>query len=273
MESQAQDLLNEVKDGVNKLANEACSIDNMHLWNQVCKTDPAITHEIKLGKRKITSICAQSQRKRATELWGPYGQNWGVNNQKFTIIDVQLSNESKVCLYEAILYYPGGNFPITSSIEVLKEKEIWIGGQGTGKYRNVYNEDWAKKVSTDALTKGLSFIGFNADVFEGKFDDSKYVNELKKEKKSIPEQKINNESKTNVENVVQVFDAPKQDQVLWLYYEQCTDIELKNKINEHLNGDKSEKAKDAFIKMLDSREFDVNGRKARLNYGCTFKSS
>ena len=35
-----------------------------------------------------------------------------------------------------------------------------------------------KKVATDALTKGLSKLGFNADVFMGMFDDNKYVNKL-----------------------------------------------------------------------------------------------
>jgi hypothetical protein len=41
------------------------------------------------------------------------------------------------------------------------------------------DDDFFKKVATDALTKGLSKLGFNADVFMGKFDDNKYVNSLK----------------------------------------------------------------------------------------------
>ena len=38
-----------------------------------------------------------------------------------------------------------------------------------------------KKCSTDALTKGLSALGFNADVFLGKFDDNKYVAKMTQE--------------------------------------------------------------------------------------------
>ena len=34
-----------------------------------------------------------------------------------------------------------------------------------------------KKALTDAITKGLSYLGFNADVFLGMFDDNKYVSE------------------------------------------------------------------------------------------------
>ena len=37
------------------------------------------------------------------------------------------------------------------------------------------DDDCIKKVATDALTKGLSKLGFNADVFMGRFDDNKYV--------------------------------------------------------------------------------------------------
>jgi hypothetical protein len=43
------------------------------------------------------------------------------------------------------------------------------------------DSDGPKKATTDALTKLLSQLGFNADVFEGRFDDSKYVAELTEE--------------------------------------------------------------------------------------------
>ena len=36
-------------------------------------------------------------------------------------------------------------------------------------------------VSTDALTKGLSKLGFNADIFLGKWDDNRYVSQRKEE--------------------------------------------------------------------------------------------
>ena len=56
-------------------------------------------------------------------------------------------------------------FPIHSSIRYTVNGRI--------------DDDFAKKVATDALTKGLSKLGFNADVFLGLFDDNKYVNQLK----------------------------------------------------------------------------------------------
>ena len=45
-------------------------------------------------------------------------------------------------------------------------------------YGTRHDDDAVKKVATDALTKGLSRLGFNSDVFEGLFDDNKYVAEM-----------------------------------------------------------------------------------------------
>ena len=61
-----------------------------------------------------------------------------------------------------------GEFPITSSIKVAY---VTSGGKGYLKI----DDEYMKKLQTDALTKGLSFLGFNSDVFEGLFDDSRYV--------------------------------------------------------------------------------------------------
>ena len=142
--------------------------DNMKLWDSVCVTDPKVTKEVNVG-RKFTAICAQSQIKRATELWGPMGGVWAVNNENFKII-------GNYCIYTATLIYPSGVIGIHADIEIIFS---------SGKRKELYNDDFTKKVATDALTKGLSKLGFNADIFEGKFDDNKYVAELKAQKKTI----------------------------------------------------------------------------------------
>ena len=85
------------------------------------------------------------------------------------------------CIYTAILFSPSGEIPIHSNISTHVEKVVWEGNAKTDKKKLVVDEDYAKKVATDALTKGLSKWGFNADVFEGKFDDDKYVKSLEME--------------------------------------------------------------------------------------------
>jgi hypothetical protein len=47
--------------------------------------------------------------------------------------------------------------------------------------------DAGKKALTDGITKALSYLGFNSDVFMGKFDDNKYVQERAAEEKKAAE--------------------------------------------------------------------------------------
>ena len=130
------------------------------LWEEVCKTPPSQTKEVSLGGRKFNTIDAYRRIEKGTELWGPMGTDWGVKNEDYTKIT------EKTALYTAILFYPGGELPIMSDIELV---------YSSGKREGKFNEDWSKKISTDALTKGLSKLGFNADIFLGKFEDNKYV--------------------------------------------------------------------------------------------------
>lgn len=142
-------------------------MDNMELWNQVCETDPATTKQVAYGKRKFTAIDAQAQIKRATELWGPFGDKWSVTELDFAF---HVPEGSNYAVYHASLVYPLGEKK-QGRIYIYSDIEIYSNGK--------YNSDWTKKLATDALTKGLSKLGFNSDVFEGRFDDNKYVQEMK----------------------------------------------------------------------------------------------
>ena len=134
---------------------------NLELWEQVSRTNPAHTKPVSFG-RGFTAIDAHSQIMCATEAFGPIGKGWGY------------SAEYKVCIEEKIIIAyvtvwhtePRQSFGPICSIASLYNKK----GQ--------LDDDAGKKAMTDALTKGLSHLGFNADVFLGKFDDNKYVQKI-----------------------------------------------------------------------------------------------
>jgi len=141
--------------------------DNLKLWGSVDTTDPA--HTKKVNQRGgFTAIAAQSQVKKATEMFGPFGLRgcWGVKNEQFTTME-----DVGMVIYTATLWYGyndrTGEFPIHSSIKYHSNNRV--------------DDDFSKKVATDALTKGLSKLGFNADVFMGLFDDNKYVAKVNKQ--------------------------------------------------------------------------------------------
>ena len=143
--------------------------DNMSLWNSVCVTDPQHTKRVN-QRGGFTAIGAQSQIMEATKVFGPFGQGFGVSNEEFTSFDLE-----GLCLYKARLWYKLPSLR-ADNIETISEFPI----HSSIKYsvNGRVDDDFAKKVATDALTKGLSKLGFNADVFLGKFDDNKYVNQL-----------------------------------------------------------------------------------------------
>ena len=141
--------------------------DNMKLWNAVEKTNPKHTKKANVRGNNITAIAPQSQIKGATEQFGAYGATWGWESFQF---DYALLATTGIVIFKGEFYFPGGKFPISTSISVYKDGA-----------RTKPDADFAKKVETDALTKALSKLGFNADVFMGLYDDNKYVQEMNQE--------------------------------------------------------------------------------------------
>ena len=141
--------------------------DNLKLWDSVEKTDPYYTKDNSryhktsgLLLHKSTAINAAYQLKTATDQWGPYGSKWGLRKTNF---NYDLINITGMAIYTAEFYYPGGSFEITNSVSILV---------GPKKYAD---NDFAKKCETDTLTKALSKLGFNADIFMGEWEDEAYV--------------------------------------------------------------------------------------------------
>lgn len=153
--------------------------NNLELWNRVEKTDPKNTKDVRLGARKFKSVDPYSRFKVATKEFGSFGDGWGIRDENY-----DCSTLSGLCIYTAWLFYYNedgkeGGFPIKSSIVTHQSKQIWEAGKATGKYNSIPDEDFVKKVSTDALTKGLSMLGVSADIFMGKFEDEKYVSQMR----------------------------------------------------------------------------------------------
>jgi hypothetical protein len=135
---------------------------NLKIWDAVSITDPR--HTKKVNQRGgFTAISAHYQVMQATAQFGPIGIGWGYSNGE----------------------------PIFHDSLVIVPVTLWHGKRdntfgpvyGGAEWRNGtrLDSDAAKKAATDGLTKALSQLGFNADVFLGRFDDNKYVEELRKE--------------------------------------------------------------------------------------------
>jgi hypothetical protein len=141
--------------------------ENLKLWESVEKTDPAHTKKANVKGNNITSIKPQYQIYQATKQWGSYGIKWGFKSIHY---DTSLVDVNGLMIFKAVFYYPNGEF------ETINTISIWRDGAMTKP-----DDEWAKKVETDTLTKSLSKLGFNADIFMGRFDDLRYVEQMRNE--------------------------------------------------------------------------------------------
>lgn len=157
-------------------------IDNTALWQQVEKTPTAHVKNITGKAYQGNSPKPHYLVWKATETFGPAGIGWG-----FEIVDEKLLQGAQLepGFYEQIHM---------ARVRVWYE---WNGKRGqvehvgqtlfSGRRRNgtpFTDEDAPKKSVTDALVKALSMIGFAGDIFMGRYDDSKYVAELRQEEQA-----------------------------------------------------------------------------------------
>tara|TARA_R110002153_G_scaffold2175_2_gene10664 strand:+ start:1492 stop:2079 length:588 start_codon:yes stop_codon:yes gene_type:complete len=149
--------------------------NNLELWNKVEKTNPNYTKKAKVGGMSITAIAPQYQIMMVTEQFGPYGQAWGFKNIE---LDYSLVKDYDMVVFKGTFFFPEGEF------QIINSSKLYINNAKT-----MLDDNFAKKIETDTLTKAISKLGFNADIFMGKFDDVRYLQEVTKEfaeKKVIP---------------------------------------------------------------------------------------
>lgn len=153
--------------------------NNLELWNKVEKTNPNYTKKANVKGNNITSIAPQFQIMNATEQFGVYGTTWGFKNMN---IDYSLMDKGLVS-FKATFYFPEGEFETINSVSLYRDNAM-----------TKVDDNFAKKLETDTLTKALSKLGFNADIFLGKFDDVRYLADVTKEFKPTvitPSEKLN----------------------------------------------------------------------------------
>ena len=139
--------------------------DNLKLWDSVERTNPSHTKKVTFG-RAITAIDPYHQMKNATEKFGPVGIGWG-----WSVERVEYTTTNEIGLLIRMWHTEKSN-----TFDQWGQASLYI-----DKNEKMKDKDCFKKATTDGVTKCLSVIGFNADVFLGKFEDNKYVQELNKE--------------------------------------------------------------------------------------------
>lgn len=149
-------------------------MNNTELWQRAFKTNPDAVKPITGKDYGGNSPKPYYIVQRLTEEFGPCGIGWG-----FSVVHERFERFSDTETLHVAL------------IDFWYELEGKRGGfQQMGQTRASYvtssqkfkvDEDAPKKSVTDALVKCASYLGFAGDIFSGRWDDSKYVAELKRE--------------------------------------------------------------------------------------------
>lgn len=131
---------------------------NMDLWLKVEKTPKDLIREIEVENgKKLKTVPSINRIKKATEIFGIYGENWGL--KKVVHSEQKIFNNLILGIIEAEFYVNEKdnktNFFISNSISIvsLQNKEMKI------------NTNYRKALETDTINKALSRLGFNADIY------------------------------------------------------------------------------------------------------------
>ena len=149
---------------------------NLALWGLAFKTDPAHVKKITGKQYQGSSPKPYWITQRATEILGPCGIGWGVEilDERFE----KMGGDELLHLARVKVWYKWNG----------ERGEIQQMGQTRAAYMTaagkfLVDEDAPKKSVTDGMVKALSMIGFAGDIFSGRWDDSKYQDELREEAK------------------------------------------------------------------------------------------
>jgi hypothetical protein len=147
--------------------------DNLRHWHALGKTDPAQTKPFRRqGGFAGTAVKPIYTEHKMTEHFGPCGIGWGMDKPEFQI---QPANNEMLVFCTLRVWYKDGD----------QRGELYgVGGDkivATQKSGPFVNDEALKAAFTDALSNALKHLGVSADVHMGRFDDHKYVNEMRAE--------------------------------------------------------------------------------------------
>lgn len=142
---------------------------NLELWARYYTPPKDACKDFqRAGGFKGTAVDPMWLIRCATEQWGPMGGKWGLNiiDEQFVTLDQQHILHISSC---DLWYDDGSEEPAVLPCV----GQTWA--VSTGKSGPIFDEECVKKSRTDAIGKGLSWLGFSGAVHMGAFDGNKYT--------------------------------------------------------------------------------------------------
>lgn len=180
--------------------------NHMNLWQSVFKTDPSAVKAITGKSYQGSSPKPYWLIEQATKRFGACGIGWGIEVVKESFQQVSPDDWLHTAIVRVWYVYDGNRGAIEQAGGTKAAYK-------TSSGKIMVDEDAAKKSITDGMVKCLSMIGFAGDIFSGRWDDSKYVQEVgqhfKEEKQKEQQQKPLSKSELDL-GVKDISTAPDE---------------------------------------------------------------
>ena len=144
--------------------------NHLDLWNRFADIDPAFAKPITGKDYRGTSPNPHYVIQCLTDMFGPVGVGfgWEVEQDEFTPIGEEVLHWCRIRFWHTDR---SNGFSAYGQTKALMKTKNGLR----------LDEDAPKKSLTDAITKAASQIGIAANIFLGRWDDSKYVAEVNAE--------------------------------------------------------------------------------------------
>ncbi len=151
---------------------------NLAIWDRLGKTDPKHTKPFKrAGGFGGTAIKPIYTTQKMTEEFGPAGKGWGMGEPSFQTVSGSGGQVAVYCTVALWWVDPTDKdgtvntvYGVGGDMAVVEQKS----GLRT-------DDEAFKKAFTDAMGNAMKHLGMSADVHMGLFDDSKYVDDVRRE--------------------------------------------------------------------------------------------
>lgn len=142
--------------------------ENMSIWNDVCRPPKTALKEIKAGRlRGMYDINPQWRLRILTEVFGSCGDGW-----KYTIdrLWAEPGADGQVCAFALISLFYRINEKWSDAIPGIGGSAL-VAKEKAGLYTS---DECYKMAVTDAISVAAKSLGVAADIYEGRWDGSKY---------------------------------------------------------------------------------------------------
>lgn len=163
--------------------------ENLKLWDQLGKTDPAQTKAFTRGGGfKGTAVKPIYTEHKMTEVFGACGIGWGFTEPQFQVVPGDNKEVLVYCWLSLWIVQNGKRSDLIPGVGGDKVVSHIKANTQYNRPERWENDDEAfKKAFTDAIGNAMKHLGMSADVHMGRFDDSKYVAERQQEERQEKE--------------------------------------------------------------------------------------